>query len=102
MRKELSKDIKGPLYSYFSKTFNNYYTLPSVGIAAILRTSVVNLESFYAEERPNEENRASWVGAKRRMPAHSNLAEVVGDIGNRVSYAFFMSLSPSPLRYIIY
>lgn len=37
------------------------------------RTAAVNLESFYAQERPDEENRTSWVGVKRRMPAHSNL-----------------------------
>eukprot|EP00438_Fugacium_kawagutii_P018812 Skav221682 [mRNA] locus=scaffold1494:115102:119238:+ [translate_table: standard] len=36
-----------------------------------LRTASVDLQSFYAEERPDEENRASWVGMKRRMPAHS-------------------------------
>ena len=58
------------------------YFTTRVDIAAVLRTSVVNLESFYAEERPNEENRASWVGVKRRMPAHSNSAvTVVGDMG---------------------
>jgi len=36
------------------------------------KTAAVNLESFYAQERPDEENRTSWVGVKRRMPAHSN------------------------------
>ena len=66
---------QGTILSLFIKYIP--HLLNTVGITAILRTSVVNLESFYAEERPNEENRASWVGAKRKMPAHSNLAEVV-------------------------
>ena len=73
---DVKRTIKGPFYPYSSNT-SHTSTLNTVGITAILRTSVVNLDSFYAEERPNEENRASWVGAKRKMPAHSDLAEVV-------------------------
>ncbi|CAJ1415503.1 unnamed protein product [Effrenium voratum] len=36
------------------------------------KTAKVDLTSFYAEERPDEETRLAWVGAKRDTPAHSN------------------------------
>lgn len=53
----------------------------------LAKTSVVNLDFFYAEERPNEENRASWVGAKRKMPAHSNGPVLDDDILGDASVA---------------
>ncbi|CAK9093466.1 unnamed protein product [Durusdinium trenchii] len=36
------------------------------------KTAAVDLSSFYAEERPNEEHRLSWVDVKRSSAAHSN------------------------------
>lgn len=37
-----------------------------------LRTDGIDLTTFYAEERPSEDYRSSWVGVKRRTTAHSN------------------------------